>query len=124
MRYFYQYTQKHYMRIEAVALVAMMFICGCAGNSQLQMDCAKELKPAIKDQCYYNRSVIKSESPMCLDIKNEKMRSDCINEVAVQVLDYMACKQHDKVPARDKCENLVSDARHKAKAANPNIKLP
>jgi hypothetical protein len=112
------------VRAYALALVAMIMVCGCAENPNIQANCDKLAKTAEKDQCFYNRSIGMLSAPVCTDIVNETLKAKCINEVAVRVLDYLACNQHDKMPAKDLCERLVSDARKEAKKANPNIKLP
>jgi len=107
----------------AISVLAILVICGCAGN-QPSTDCDKILKKAERDDCQYNKSMFMMSSVECTNIQNETMKRDCIDQIGVRLLDYIPCKQQDKSSTKDGCEAKVSAARKKAKEANPNIRLP
>jgi hypothetical protein len=107
------------------AAAAIALVCGCAEpDPNLSRDCNKITNVYDMNVCFYNKSVSKLSSAACTDIMNETMKAECISQVAVRLLDYMPCKQQDKAAKKDACEARVSDARKKAREANPGIKLP
>jgi hypothetical protein len=107
---------------KVIIIAAVLIICGCAGAPET--NCNKILNNRERDDCQYNKSMIQASSVLCRDITNDTMKSECIDRIALRLLDYLPCKQQDKQVKKDECESKVSDARRKAREANPDVRLP
>lgn len=95
----------------ALAAAIVLLISGCVSNDAPQVDCDKLVKSGERDQCIFNKSVSRLNVGGCVDIGDAKVKADCIDNVSVGVRDYLPCRTHDKMPARDRCEAKVADAR-------------
>ncbi len=96
----------------ALAAALALLVSGCVANDASQaVDCDKLVKSGERDQCIFNKSVSRLNVGGCVDIGDLKVKADCIDNVSVGVRDYLPCRTHDKMPARDRCEAKVADAR-------------
>jgi len=101
----------------ALAAALALLISGCLANDASQaVDCDKLSKSGDRDGCIFNKSVSKLNVGGCVDIGDVKVKADCIDNVSVGLRDYLPCRTHDKMPARDRCETKVAEARKKMRA--------
>jgi len=107
--------------IALIAILAVLFVTGCSLKPTPEVPCDTYDTASQRNECQFNLSVRKLDASGCTDILNDKMRQDCIDEIAIRVLDIYPCRMQDKMVKRDACENKVSEAKRKAKeaAANP-----
>ena len=92
--------------------LAVVAVSGCEHYAQPgKVDCSKIVDKHENDVCLYNKSVFDLNSMTCRDIMDTELRGKCIDEIAVRLLDFYPCRQHDKMAKKDACESLVGDAR-------------
>jgi len=104
------------MRLRYIALLTLMvLVAGCIQLSHPRVDCNKLVDTKQRNECLYNRSIASLDTSSCSNIIGEALRVKCIDEVAVEVLDFYPCKQQDKQYQRDACETKVGEARKVAR---------
>ena len=94
--------------------LACVFILGCT-ETQMTVECNKILDSKQADECLYNQSTRYNDASKCQEISNMDVKAKCIDQVAINSLDFFPCKNHDRKPFEDACENKVGDARRKAR---------
>jgi hypothetical protein len=99
----------------ALAVLAVVSVTGCDYYARPEdVDCEAEYSndSVQRERCYYNKSQVTYNALMCREnINDAKLRSDCIDDVAVALGEFLPCQQHDRPSKRDACEAKVGDAR-------------
>ena len=105
-------------RLILLLSLAAVIISGCVKLTATAVDCDKLLDLGDRNECIFNKSINKLDTVSCTNIMNDTMKGDCINQIAIIMLDNYPCRQHDRMSRRDECERKVSEAKRKAKNAN------
>ena len=96
-------------------MVGVFLVAGCDHYQKPEdIDCTLILDRDKNMECVYNKSILTGNAGLCRDIMNEKMRDECIDEVAVSLLDHYSCRQHDRMKKRDACQAKVGEAKKRA----------
>ena len=97
------------------AIVFVVFVSACTANRAAPVNCYAFTEAADRNPCLFNQSVQRLDIGSCEDITDEKLKEECINGIAISLLDYTPCKRHDRMSKRDACERMVGEAKRKAK---------
>ncbi len=104
------------MRLAVALMLLVLLVSGCEHYERAEdVNCDLIEDKDVADECMYNKSTAASNAALCRDIFDEDLRKKCINDVAISLLDFWPCRQHDRRPDRDRCELLVGDARKAAR---------
>ncbi len=92
------------------AILIATIISGCTQSTET-IDCniIKDRKDA--DLCFLNQSIRKYDSSGCDNIMTLETKVECIDGIAIKLLDYNACNAHDYRPNQDRCEVKVGEAK-------------
>ena len=90
----------------SLAVLSCVFIAGCE-TSQPIVNCDKITNALEADECYMNQSLRRYDASGCESIVNIDRRTECIDNIAAEILDYNVCKSHDRKSNEDKCEAMI-----------------
>ena len=97
------------------AVLLIVLTAGCVKLTPDKVDCDRLVDIEQRNECLYNQSVNNLDTSTCGNIMGMEMRVNCVDDIAVKLLDYYPCRQLDKAIQRDACEAKVSDARRIAR---------
>lgn len=97
-----------------VYLALLVFVLGCTGAPP-EVDCNKILDTKASQECVMNQSLAKLDASKCDDILDDEVKTQCIDQIAVKVLEYYPCKFQNTRPKQDACESKVGKARREAR---------
>lgn len=97
------------MNMRFVVFLSFTLIAGCMQQVE-QVDCNRIEDRQESSLCFMNQSLRRLDASICDNILDMEMRAQCIDSIAIELLDYNACGIHDRRPFQDRCENKVGEA--------------
>jgi hypothetical protein len=99
---------------------SVLLISGCGTKAKEEKDCSGLLDRKLRSECLYNNSILLLNPVACKDIPDMKVREKCVSDVSVRLDNEMYCSNLDRLSAKEACEQEVAYARRLKKAGAPN----
>lgn len=94
-----------------IVVLAVLFTSGCGRKpTAADVDCNVYMDSKLRSECMYNRSLAMLNPVLCKDVPDRNVRIKCIDDIAVKLRGENYCMNQDKVSLKEQCEIKVGEA--------------